>query len=109
MTPAILQYRAIEHWDGKLPQYSSGALPLLTFDVGKGGPQMDEGLRARRLSTKLLAQTAPPGNATGNATGNANGERARERDHERGARSPRGSACTGGSAADRSSALNRPD
>ena len=28
-TPAVLQYRAIEHWDGKLPEYSAGALPLL--------------------------------------------------------------------------------
>ena len=26
-TPAVLQYRAIEHWDGKLPEYSAGALP----------------------------------------------------------------------------------
>jgi regulator of protease activity HflC (stomatin/prohibitin superfamily) len=34
-TPTVLQYRAIDHWDGKLPQYSAGALPLLTFDVSK--------------------------------------------------------------------------
>jgi regulator of protease activity HflC (stomatin/prohibitin superfamily) len=35
MTPSVLQYRSIERWDGKLPEYSAGALPLLTFDVGK--------------------------------------------------------------------------
>jgi regulator of protease activity HflC (stomatin/prohibitin superfamily) len=62
MTPAILQYRAIEHWDGKVPQYNSGALPLLTFDVGKGGPQMDEATRQKALA-KLLAETAPAANA----------------------------------------------
>ena len=62
MSPAILQYRAIEHWDGKLPQYNSGALPLLTFDVGKGGLGMDEATRQKALA-KMLADTAPPANA----------------------------------------------
>jgi regulator of protease activity HflC (stomatin/prohibitin superfamily) len=56
-TPAVLQYRAIEHWDGKLPQYSSGALPLLTFDLSK----LDRGDDASRekLLEKLLKETAP--------------------------------------------------
>jgi regulator of protease activity HflC (stomatin/prohibitin superfamily) len=32
--PSVLQYRAIEHWDGKLPTYNGGgALPMLTFDA----------------------------------------------------------------------------
>jgi regulator of protease activity HflC (stomatin/prohibitin superfamily) len=62
MTPAILQYRAIEHWDGKVPQYNSGALPLLTFDGGKGGLQMDEATRQKALA-KLLAETAPAASA----------------------------------------------
>ncbi len=57
MTPAILQYRAIEHWDGKLPQYSAGALPMLTFDVGKLGLGMDEVTRQKVLQ-KMLADTA---------------------------------------------------
>ena len=35
MTPSVLQYRSIERWDGKLPEYSAGTLPLLTFDVSK--------------------------------------------------------------------------
>jgi regulator of protease activity HflC (stomatin/prohibitin superfamily) len=32
----VLQYRAIERWDGKLPMMQGGEkMPLLTFDVGK--------------------------------------------------------------------------
>ena len=57
-TPTVLQYRAIEHWDGKLPQYNAGALPLLTFDVGKGGTGMEEGAREKRLK-ELLEQSKP--------------------------------------------------
>jgi regulator of protease activity HflC (stomatin/prohibitin superfamily) len=30
LTPALLQKLAIDKWDGKLPQYSSTALPFLT-------------------------------------------------------------------------------
>ena len=58
MSAAILQYRAVEHWDGKLPEYNAGALPLLTFDVGKGGLGMDEAARQKALEKKL-AQTPP--------------------------------------------------
>ncbi len=56
-TPAVLQYRALEHWDGKLPQYSAGALPLLTFDLSK----MEHGDDAARekLLQKLLSEEAP--------------------------------------------------
>jgi regulator of protease activity HflC (stomatin/prohibitin superfamily) len=37
-TAMLLQYRAIERWDGKLPMMQgSGATPLLTFDVSKLG------------------------------------------------------------------------
>jgi regulator of protease activity HflC (stomatin/prohibitin superfamily) len=60
MTPAVLQYRALEHWDGKLPQYSAGALPLLTFDLanlGKGSAT-DDAAREKLLA-KLLAETKP--------------------------------------------------
>jgi hypothetical protein len=33
---AVLQYRAIERWDGKLPVMQGGdKTPLLTFDVGR--------------------------------------------------------------------------
>jgi regulator of protease activity HflC (stomatin/prohibitin superfamily) len=41
MNPTVLQYRALERWNGKLPVMNGGgALPMLTFDaskLGKGG------------------------------------------------------------------------
>lgn len=57
-TPAVLQYRALEHWDGKLPTYNAGQLPLLTFDVSKAGAGMDEAARQKRLE-ELLQQAKP--------------------------------------------------
>jgi regulator of protease activity HflC (stomatin/prohibitin superfamily) len=57
-TPAVLQYRALEHWDGKLPAYNAGQLPLLTFDIGKLVAAGDEAGRARRLK-ELLQETKP--------------------------------------------------
>lgn len=59
MTPAILQYRALEHWDGKLPVYQTGGqVPLLTFDVTKMGAGMDEATREKRLK-ELLQDDQP--------------------------------------------------
>jgi regulator of protease activity HflC (stomatin/prohibitin superfamily) len=58
MTPAILQYRALEHWDGKLPEYNAGQLPLLTFDLSKLGAGMDEKTRQKTLE-RMLEQTKP--------------------------------------------------
>jgi regulator of protease activity HflC (stomatin/prohibitin superfamily) len=52
-TPAVLQYRALEDWDGKLPVYNSGPLPMLTFDVSKAGVGMDEATRQKRLKDLL--------------------------------------------------------
>ncbi|MDC0747353.1 prohibitin family protein [Polyangium mundeleinium] len=41
MTPSVLQYRALERWNGRLPVMNGGgAMPMLTFDaskLGKGG------------------------------------------------------------------------
>jgi regulator of protease activity HflC (stomatin/prohibitin superfamily) len=63
MTPLVLQYRAIEHWDGKLPEYNAGQLPLLTFDVAKLGPGgMTEAARQKLL--KDMLQQVGPQNAT---------------------------------------------
>lgn len=59
-TPAVLQYRAIDHWDGKLPTYSSGQLPLLTFDLSKMGGGMDEATREKRLKDVLDEAPPPP-------------------------------------------------
>jgi regulator of protease activity HflC (stomatin/prohibitin superfamily) len=61
-TAAILQYRAIEHWDGKLPEYSAGALPLLTFDVSKmeRTSPAEEASRQKLLEKLLKSDTPPP-------------------------------------------------
>jgi regulator of protease activity HflC (stomatin/prohibitin superfamily) len=64
-TPAVLQYRALDRWDGKLPEYNAGQLPMLTFDVGKAGAAMDEATRAKMLKalldqSKPTAPAAPP-------------------------------------------------
>jgi regulator of protease activity HflC (stomatin/prohibitin superfamily) len=60
-TPAVLQYRALEHWDGKLPEYNAGQLPLLTFDLNKGGGAgVDETTRLKQLK-ELLAEAKPTG------------------------------------------------
>ena len=53
----VLQWRALERWDGKLPMMQSGdKLPLLTFDVRAfaGG----DATREKRLR-ELLEETAP--------------------------------------------------
>jgi regulator of protease activity HflC (stomatin/prohibitin superfamily) len=47
----VLQWRAIERWDGKLPMMSGGdKLPLLTFDVGKmAGSDAEREKKLRQL------------------------------------------------------------
>jgi regulator of protease activity HflC (stomatin/prohibitin superfamily) len=51
-TGAVLQYRAIERWDGKLPVMQGGdKTPLLTFDVGRLAGN-DEG-REKKLRQML--------------------------------------------------------
>lgn len=74
-SPAVLQYRALEHWDGKLPTYNGGGqMPLLTFDASKLGSGLDEGAREKRLkellkeedtnaAEKPSSSAAPPVNA----------------------------------------------
>jgi regulator of protease activity HflC (stomatin/prohibitin superfamily) len=57
-TPAVLQYRALEHWDGKLPEYNAGQLPLLTFDLNAKGAGLDEATRLKQLH-ELLEQAKP--------------------------------------------------
>jgi regulator of protease activity HflC (stomatin/prohibitin superfamily) len=53
-TGAVLQYRAIQRWDGKLPTYQAGdKLPLLTFDLGKA--TLNDTEREKKLN-ELLAE-----------------------------------------------------
>jgi regulator of protease activity HflC (stomatin/prohibitin superfamily) len=59
MSPVVLQYRALEHWDGKLPTYNGGGqVPLLTIDASKLGIGLDEATREKRLH-EILAEEAP--------------------------------------------------
>jgi regulator of protease activity HflC (stomatin/prohibitin superfamily) len=61
MTPAVLQYRMLEHWDGKLPQYNGGGqIPMLTIDVSKLASGMDEATREKKLKELMNAQSQPP-------------------------------------------------
>jgi regulator of protease activity HflC (stomatin/prohibitin superfamily) len=64
MSPAVLQYRALEHWDGKLPEYNAGQLPLLTFDASKFGTpnNLTDGAR-QKLLKEMLQQAAPTSSA----------------------------------------------
>ena len=60
----VLQYRAIEKWDGKLPMMQgSGQLPLLTFDATKlagSDAEREKQLQALLAQTAPSAQPAPP-------------------------------------------------
>ena len=65
-SPAVLQYRALEHWDGKLPTYNGGGqMPLLTFDASKLQTGPEDPARIKRLKELLdeeakSAAEAPP-------------------------------------------------
>ena len=54
-TGPVLQYRALDRWDGKLPTMNNGPLPMLTFDVNKGTLSAD----AEKKLNELLAEPVP--------------------------------------------------
>jgi regulator of protease activity HflC (stomatin/prohibitin superfamily) len=66
-TGSVLQYRAIDRWDGKLPMMQGGdKTPLLTFDVSKlGGVDAEREKRLHQLldqedaKEKALRESAP--------------------------------------------------
>lgn len=54
MSPIVLQYRALERWNGKLPVMNgSGSLPMLTFDISKSGALSPD---EERLLKEILAE-----------------------------------------------------
>jgi regulator of protease activity HflC (stomatin/prohibitin superfamily) len=60
-SPAVLQYRALEHWDGKLPTFNGASqMPMLTFDASKLAGGMDEATRERRLKELLAEEKDKP-------------------------------------------------
>lgn len=65
-TAMVLQYRALERWDGKLPTMNNGQLPMLTFDVSKASLNAET---AKRLK-ELLDEPMPsqPGSSSGATT-----------------------------------------
>jgi regulator of protease activity HflC (stomatin/prohibitin superfamily) len=69
-SPAVLQYRALEHWDGKLPTFNgNGQLPMLTFDATKIAAG-DEAAREKALKELLAedaAQAPPDGSSESSA------------------------------------------
>jgi regulator of protease activity HflC (stomatin/prohibitin superfamily) len=61
MTPGVLQYRALERWDGKLPNYNGGgAIPMLTIDASKLALGMDDATRERKLKDLLSEDASAP-------------------------------------------------
>jgi regulator of protease activity HflC (stomatin/prohibitin superfamily) len=63
MSPTVLQYRALERWDGKLPTYNgSGQIPMLTIDATKLATGMDDATREKKLKELLDDKSTPPPN-----------------------------------------------
>ncbi len=70
MTPAVIQYRALERWDGHLPLMNNGQIPMLTMDVAQVA-NVPEAERRARLQELLrgaapATQPAPPAQAPSN-------------------------------------------
>jgi regulator of protease activity HflC (stomatin/prohibitin superfamily) len=57
MSPQVMQYRALDKWNGKLPVMNgNGALPMLTFDATKIGK--DDDAEVQKLLKELDADDA---------------------------------------------------
>jgi regulator of protease activity HflC (stomatin/prohibitin superfamily) len=69
-TGPVLQYRALEKWNGKLPAFNGGGgqLPMLTFDAGKGASDKDSDDRLRKMleeEEEKNPSSAAPGSGSG--------------------------------------------
>lgn len=65
-TGAVLQYRALERWNGKLPTVNGGPTPMLTFDASKladGDKDADAKLKKLLDEEEAAAAPAPAGSA----------------------------------------------
>lgn len=63
VTPTVLAYRQLERWDGKLPMFAGGQMPMTTFDVTKI-TEVPEAERRKRLEELLGGASAPAASAT---------------------------------------------
>jgi regulator of protease activity HflC (stomatin/prohibitin superfamily) len=91
-TPTVLNYRALERWDGKLPEYSAGALPLLTFDLSRL-ERGDDAARRKELE-RLLRETGQNANGSDSGSGNASNANGESAESRGGAASPSRAAAT---------------
>lgn len=65
-TGPVLQYRALERWNGKLPMMNgSGSMPMLTFDVNKGGKDDEDTEKRLRKLLEEDDAAAPASSASG--------------------------------------------
>jgi regulator of protease activity HflC (stomatin/prohibitin superfamily) len=59
MSPQVMQYRALEKWNGKLPVMNgNGALPMLTFDTSKLAK--DDDAEVQKLLKEIDVEDATP-------------------------------------------------
>ncbi|AUX46749.1 uncharacterized protein SOCE26_082580 [Sorangium cellulosum] len=78
-TPAVLQYRALERWNGRLPAMNQGPLPMLTFDMKSAlDKDAEQKLAALLEETEEAGEAgardaASPGGAAGGAAPAGNG------------------------------------
>ncbi len=63
---AVLAYRQIDKWDGRLPMYASGNLPMMTIDVSKMA-EMKEEDRKKLLDDALATVPNTSGKPEGTA------------------------------------------
>jgi len=57
MSPLVMQYRAIERWNGRLPMMNgSNSIPMLTFDMSKAGK--DDDSEAAKMLKEIEAEEA---------------------------------------------------
>jgi hypothetical protein len=60
MSPQVMQYRALEKWNGRLPVMNgNGALPMLTFDTSKIAK--DDDAAVQKLLKEIDAEDAAAG------------------------------------------------
>lgn len=57
MSPLVMQYRALDKWNGRLPMMNGGgAMPMLTFDISKAGKGDED--EAAKMLKELEAEEA---------------------------------------------------
>jgi hypothetical protein len=57
MSPLVMQYRALEKWNGRLPMMNgSSSIPMLTFDLSKAGKEDDS--EAAKMLKEIEAEEA---------------------------------------------------